>query len=234
VTRDMQILIGENSNLIPPDMDIPSDSLVTDGVNLDYTIPVTDANGDNVWVESEGEAYFLNVSPATISLDSGLVSTPYQWNFTWDVVDDHSRRGPYLFHFKIMDKQANPVNSLLVYRTLIVSFYEIDQESFICAPQEACNEIDPIVTGIERDQNTFNFKVYPNPAQNKLIIHFGEGNSYPKIIRLTDLSGKEFLLKEISLFEKEVEISTTRFYPGIYLLQVIESGNSLTRKIIIE
>jgi hypothetical protein len=74
------------------------------------------------------------------------------------------------------------------------------------------------------------FIVYPNPAQNQLIIETKYFNNNT-IVEIIGIEGRQILRKEIS--DKKLVVDITSILPGIYLVLVINNNEFHTQKIII-
>lgn len=73
------------------------------------------------------------------------------------------------------------------------------------------------------------FKMYPNPAYGKTISIVTDNDS-PKQISIYDVFG-EMLISE-TLHSNVLDI--TRLIPGVYVLQVIQENQRLTRKLVVK
>lgn len=72
--------------------------------------------------------------------------------------------------------------------------------------------------------------IYPNPVNNKLFIHTNVGKKLQ--MSLLDISGKLFMSKEINSNSETIDIS--HFAPGIYILKLNSTSNTLYKKILKE
>ncbi len=76
------------------------------------------------------------------------------------------------------------------------------------------------------------FKIYPNPAKDKLYIQFdGVGHNIDAEVTIYDLNGKAMILKQI--VSKKNSISLSNLRPGVYIVWVKSDQTLLTRKLII-
>ncbi len=93
----------------------------------------------------------------------------------------------------------------------------------------AFEKID-VQTGInEFNKNEQSLLVYPNPANDKIMVHSAQG--VLNEVSIIDLLGKEQLL--IKSKEMQTEIDITALKAGVYFVSVIKNGNSITQKLII-
>ena len=76
-----------------------------------------------------------------------------------------------------------------------------------------------------------NWKCYPNPATDHMIIETVAGRIDPSRFTLTDLSGKTLLEKHIQPGNSQVRIQLEGIAPGIYFYQLVNPGVILQGKI---
>jgi len=81
-----------------------------------------------------------------------------------------------------------------------------------------------------KDIRELNFKIYPNPSRDLIIIEQDIINNATLII--SDFSGKELLSTTLS--EKYTRIDIERFSSGVYLAVIIYQKGIVTKKIVIE
>jgi hypothetical protein len=92
------------------------------------------------------------------------------------------------------------------------------------------------------NRDSFNFKeksvasdvkIYPNPCkEDKVTIEFN--NQEISEIRLTNIIGKEVLLKQFQFFENKKQIELTEIPNGIYLMQIkTTEGEFVVKKLMI-
>ena len=108
--------------------------------------------------------------------------------------------------------------------------------------------MNKLVTGIVFDPNNWiinglvninridenkatNFLIYPNPCSDKLQIYLGSNKSGQYQIRITDISGKEILIKNW-FADNSSEIDISNLEKGIYFLQISEGINKSVQKFI--
>ncbi|MCE3226564.1 MAG: hypothetical protein K0S32_1115 [Bacteroidetes bacterium] len=74
------------------------------------------------------------------------------------------------------------------------------------------------------------FSIYPNPAHNKFVV---QGNDvHNSTITITDVLG-HLLDLPVSKSQDKFEYNTSNLAPGVYFLTIVNDGNKLTRKIIV-
>lgn len=94
---------------------------------------------------------------------------------------------------------------------------------FLTYPQDKENVPD------RSNRPTLSFKMYPNPAYGKKISIVTDSNA-PKEIAVYDVFG-EIMLTE-TIHSNVLDIS--RLVPGVYVLQVIQEKQRLTRKLVVK
>lgn len=83
--------------------------------------------------------------------------------------------------------------------------------------------------GDEKDSVAAELKLYPNPCKNsKLTIDFG--NNEIKEIRLTNITGKQVLLKKYIIPTYKTQIQLNDMPNGIYLVQIKSAENKMVVK----
>jgi hypothetical protein len=81
----------------------------------------------------------------------------------------------------------------------------------------------------EKDQETLNFTLYPNPAIDG-IVYINTLNNKSKDITVYDVFGKIVLQDRISTNM----LNIGRLTPGVYVIQVIENSKTMTRKLVVK
>ncbi len=79
------------------------------------------------------------------------------------------------------------------------------------------------------------FKVFPNPAKDRIYLSFGQEGSGPVSARISDLSGRTVLEMEAGtdLTGQDLSISTSSLPDGMYILRVTTEMNVSAQKILI-
>ena len=88
---------------------------------------------------------------------------------------------------------------------------------------------DPVVTVQKKSSNIKGFAMYPNPVQKNSYITITSSKNMHKDILIYDVLGKEILKKQITTNRLNVASLTA----GIYIMKVIEDGDTTTRKLVI-
>ena len=98
--------------------------------------------------------------------------------------------------------------------------------------------MEPVV-GIEPLPNdeTFSFRISPNPAKSEASIVFQASGTGPTLVRLLDLQGREIeLLLETSLPQglHKLNFNTSNFPDGVYIISILAGKYRLAEKLIIQ
>lgn len=77
--------------------------------------------------------------------------------------------------------------------------------------------------------------MFPNPATDEVTMLFESGENSNGILSITDISGRKVFEKtmEIAKGTNYLKESTSHFQNGIYLVQIVSSSESVTKKLII-
>lgn len=86
--------------------------------------------------------------------------------------------------------------------------------------------------GTVEKENT-SFKIYPNPASDKINIFINNQYSKEFTLSLTDMSGK-IVFNHYYKNKKEVTIDVQKFYIGNYILTIKDGNQTYSQKIIIQ
>ena len=101
-----------------------------------------------------------------------------------------------------------------------------------------CNRIsDPIVISAIPDQEVdlsrFGVFVGPIPSEDRLNISISNDYSGPVVFQLTDMAGREFLMKEVVKSRSELDVEMSLSGPaGIYVLKISTNNLTLHKKVI--
>lgn len=99
----------------------------------------------------------------------------------------------------------------------------------------ATEQLDLIVnyaTGIH-EQNTEQFTVYPNPANNLITLQAPSLNGKVNVF-VYSLSGENIISRSLDYWTGNYEINTSDWNSGVYLLQIVKSKAVLGKKIIVK
>ncbi len=90
------------------------------------------------------------------------------------------------------------------------------------------------LTGIEDHNVTNGISMLTNNTQHILQITFSDASTVTSTINVYDITGRKLTSKIINVGEKELKMNTSELSSGIYIVQVLQNGESFTRKIFIE
>ena len=80
-----------------------------------------------------------------------------------------------------------------------------------------------------KNEDIEGFKLYPNPAINDVVYITTEKNAW-KDIMVYDVFGEVVLTDRIL----NTSLNISRLIPGVYVLQVTEDNNTITRKLVVK
>lgn len=86
------------------------------------------------------------------------------------------------------------------------------------------------VTGVNKGLLSNRFNVYPNPAQNKIIIQLSSNETSD--IKMYDVLGNE--VKHLATNQLQSEINVSNLVSGVYFVKVIQEEKATTQKIVIQ
>ncbi|MBK7174354.1 MAG: T9SS type A sorting domain-containing protein [Bacteroidales bacterium] len=97
------------------------------------------------------------------------------------------------------------------------------------------NEASLSLSSLDENKEV-NISIYPVPANDLINIQFGDNSNETINLTITDVTGRIIYSKEFSdvLPGQVHSINSTNYAEGMYLLNVISSGNKSTRKIVIQ
>ncbi|MBK7031546.1 MAG: T9SS type A sorting domain-containing protein [Bacteroidales bacterium] len=97
------------------------------------------------------------------------------------------------------------------------------------------NEASLSLSSLDENKEV-NISIYPVPANDKINIQFGDNSNETINLTITDVTGRIIYSKQFSdvLPGQVHSINCTNYAEGMYLLNVISSGNKSTRKIVIQ
>lgn len=79
------------------------------------------------------------------------------------------------------------------------------------------------------NQEISGFKLYPNPAYDG-VVYISTKNNARKEIVVYDVFGEIVLTERV----QGNRLNISRLVPGVYVLQVTENNNSITRKLVVK
>ncbi len=93
-----------------------------------------------------------------------------------------------------------------------------------------------VATGVDELNNTSSFTVFPNPATTSTSIEISLDNESEVAVRVLDVIGKEVAVKNYGVFSTSsvINLNTTDYPSGIYLVEVSVNGKKATKRLIIK
>ena len=85
----------------------------------------------------------------------------------------------------------------------------------------------------ESDRSVFAGSIYPNPADDHIII-FNPTFTFGDVIKITDLNGRIVKIKIICNISQDIKINTHDFNDGVYFIQMNSNKTSINKKIIVK
>ncbi len=86
----------------------------------------------------------------------------------------------------------------------------------------------------DNDLNVLDFKVYPNPAKEFIVISSESGEKKNLKMKISDVNGKIILLKRISFEQSNSTITLKDFSKGIYFMELSDGKEKGIRKFLKE
>ena len=120
---------------------------------------------------------------------------------------------------------ANPIMLILGIDTLLVPI--AGQELFFIAKYRC-----PTTLGITELPTPSLITLYPNPATNNLTITLGK-NTKKVVLTITDITGK-LIYTATALETEKMEVSTSGFAEGIYIVKIQTGDGVETKKLIVQ
>jgi hypothetical protein len=90
-----------------------------------------------------------------------------------------------------------------------------------------------IVTQIGDELNTNDVVLYPNPANDKIMLQLPKNSGAAYEIKIFNLQGSEIYDFSSKITPDGFEINTNHFTPGIYMLKLHNQNNSITKRMVI-
>lgn len=185
---------------------------VSAGPPINATYPLGSCIQDYEWIAHTGEDDYLDIHNGRFCV------TPEYPNGTY-------------CYFATVDEKWNSAYPYLVGPT----FYGVYANRKVNAITETTTTYTPSTTAISEAQfNQLSITVYPNPADDLILVQVGDLVKYDLDIQLFDIAGK--LLKHTQLLKGNtiVYFDAETLYSGTYFVCVSSGKLSLTKKIAIQ
>ena len=172
----------------------------------------------------------------------GYFREDYQYNATSsatpDYLDEHNGRfcitpeypaGIYCY-FATVDANWNSAYPYVVGPT----FYGVWANRKVTSITETTTPYTPTTSISENELNQLNISVFPNPANDLLVIQVGNLVKYDLEVQLFDITGKLINKSRINTGSTIAYFDTQTLYDGIYIIKVSNGEMQTTKKIIIK
>jgi hypothetical protein len=90
------------------------------------------------------------------------------------------------------------------------------------------------LAGVKDYKSTIDFRIYPNPAKDKIHLVCSELKKDSGIIEILNMEGKMVMKMEVRKGYEDLEIDLNDLQPGMYLCRITIDNRSSSEKIIIE
>jgi 3',5'-cyclic AMP phosphodiesterase CpdA len=110
------------------------------------------------------------------------------------------------------------------------SVFSIEKLSNVCGGGAIDTRVVEITPPLSTSP-TLGFTIYPNPANDRIIIENQTQQSTPVTVLITDMSGKRVVEKELNVITKQ-EIRTGSLPSGMYLIEVKSGTQSWKKRIV--
>ncbi|MDX5448708.1 MAG: T9SS type A sorting domain-containing protein [Bacteroidota bacterium] len=187
-------------------------------------------------IKTNGETEFFNVMKKMVPSENGKSVGPFTKNNNVSESYSYTFNGSY--RLPTDGQPANRINhatehSVEQFSDLAVVAWVQDDVT-----KEVMQAIDTRIQ-LSVEENTANvaLKAFPNPANDKLNVQIDLANRSNLRIEMTNLLGQSVFSKDLGQLEDGTNVETidvSSLAPGIYLLNVIDGKDRLTRKVIIE
>jgi hypothetical protein len=84
------------------------------------------------------------------------------------------------------------------------------------------------ITDVKDSDYSDNIKIYPNPANDEIVIEFAENIAFSSII-VFDILGRNMNCKLTQISLNNFKIKTNDFESGIYFINIVDSGNIIRK-----
>lgn len=137
-----------------------------------------------------------------------------------------------LWQFSGSNPPANIVSNTGALKIVMVSDNYVERAGFSANwNSNGYEDPDDPGDGVEENEELY-FEVYPNPANDKLNVVI-PGALRDGQFRITDMSGRVVLQKNISEIGLEGQVNTQNLSTGIYMVTIANSSEIFTKKLII-
>lgn len=222
----------------------PNYRLIDETNVLYYTVYFENTNEDtihNLRINAYPRFHFMNYTTTpTYTEDISLINSSH---IVQKICNDEDPNVPLSFYFKdinLPSRTVDPVNSkgFLIYAlrlpenitsftvALNTAYLYFDENDIITSRTTICTLVDEIPTGVTTIQNEKTLKVYPNPAQDYIVV---ENNSLEKraTFVLYDVMGRQVLSL---ICPNQSVIPVEQLPSSVYLYQLLNPQNQILQQ----
>ncbi|MEP7197340.1 MAG: T9SS type A sorting domain-containing protein [Saprospiraceae bacterium] len=129
---------------------------------------------------------------------------------------------------------VNNLNPDLKYLVLCLQNEDSTQYSTVTIDNlEICTEDKVRVSTNNTHIDQYDFIIYPNPSNNKVIIHWNEELSDVNKVVVLSITGQRLIQKSVVTGAHELQIDIEHLNEGLYLVQLVKDGHIIgTKKLI--
>ena len=203
--------------------------------------PTNTARNDLYYYFYDWEVSNASGCPGVDSVTVSNASLPPVPAFTFSVnqstvsfVNATSGGSTYAWDFGNSIGTSTAVNPVYNYPA-VGSYLVTLQASNSCGgPTTSIANVNILVLGAEQEIDaSVDFEVYPVPVNTELFVKF-PAQQVPSTLQIIDVQGKAVLAKQLNPGEELVQLRVDALPKGMYLVQLIGDGQSLSRRIVIE
>ncbi len=218
ITRDMQIVVNENSSNRKPEISEIEDIIAASGENVKFYVSASDPDGDRVKIEALGGPFHIEGhEPEMTPNTSAFEQSPAELYINWSLECGLVRSQPYEIYFKVTDNPSETERT--------VNFSKVNIQVVGAAPKG-------LSSTIKNDQSVvLNWDKYNCIGISKIQIWRRPGS-----VALDDVSngmpvnlGYQ-LIDEIDIFEQELEQS--RSYHDQYSNEGFIPGTTYSYRVV--
>jgi PKD repeat protein len=183
-----------------------------------YTVQLFDKNQCSVTDSIDVVFYELPLANFSFNEDKGLVS----------FFNTSNNANAYLWYFGDSIGTSQEEHPVYVYNEN--GFYQVILIAYSnhCGESQADSTV--VISGVSIDYDEADFRIYPNPTNDRLIIERETNISKKLSIEIFNSNGELVISKKSS--GKNIQISLASFTNGIYIVKILESDKILTFKVL--
>ena len=184
---------------------------------------IKDGSGEKNYVD-DSECYWIIEPPGAEVFTITFSKLDVEKNYDYVKIFDYSENHPVLIE-KYTGNELPDSSLVINTRRIMVKFYSdyiYNYDGFeLFYTSSAAN--------IEKVQTTEDFKIYPNPAGDFLIVENASSSETKSVIEIYEISGRKIYSAECKNFPAIVNLSN--FGKGVYLIKIISDKKIFNKKI---